>query len=303
MDQISEVYFGNKYSMQELSRNDADVYSDSKLYIQDVRNLHGYITQQKDFIESQNEEEIYAESMVISYRLNNGKSMTREYRLPLQLIKKQLKPIMEAESYKRTLPDFLQLHDKTFSINIVANGPINKNVMITDPTEMKELSKVIEKALLSQSLEDLIAPTIPWGYFEFTRQQPDQQHQYESYSHQYESYSLDWKKSYDEVTSWLDEHGYLDDARVTMKDIVKAEVTKGTKKISKDMYSPDEIFNQGEQFFTITDNKVLSEALLNFTENPVGHTYHIKFILKNGSEWYGSIPDEHVPNEISDLFH
>jgi ABC-2 type transport system permease protein len=295
MDQISEVYFGNKYSMQELFRNDADVYSDSKLYIQDVRNLHEYITHQKDFIESQDEEEMYKENILIAYRLNNGNLITREYNLPMQLMKDQLKPVMEAEPYKRNLPEFFRLQDKALSINIVANGPVNKNVMITDPIEMKELSEVIEKELLSQSLEDLITPTSSWGYFEFARKQPDQQHQYESYN-------LEWKKSYDEVTSWLDEHGYLEDARITIKDIVKAEVTKGPKKINKDMYDSEEFFKQGEQFFTITDTKVLSEALQNFTDYPDGHTYHIKFILKNRSEWYGSIPDEHVPNEISDLF-
>ena len=238
---------------------------------------------------------MYKENILIAYRLNNGKLMTREYNLPMQLMKDQLKPVMEAEPYKRNLPDFLQLHDKAFSINIVANGPINKNVMITDPIEMKELSKVIEKDLLSQSLEDLITPTSSWGYFEFTRKQPDQQHQYESYN-------FEWKKSYDEVTSWLDEHGYLEDARITIKDIVKAEVTKGPKKINKEMYESDEFFKQGEQFFTLTDPKVLEEALQNFTDYPDGHTYHIKFTLKGGSEWYGSLPDEQVPNDIRKLF-
>lgn len=295
MDQISEVYFGNKYSMQELFRNDAEVYSDSKLYIQDVRNLHEYITGQKDFIESQDEEDIHVEYMVISYRLNNGKAITREYRLPLELMKKQLKPIMEAEDYKRTLPQFLQLHDKAFSINIVANGPMSKNVVITDPFEMEEFSQALEKDFLSQSLEDLLASTSPWGHFEFTRKHPDEQNNYEAYH-------FEWKKSYDEVTSWLDEHDYLEDARITMKDIVKAEVTKGPKKIKKDMYESDEFFKQGEQFFTLTNPKVLEEALQNFIDYPDGHTYHIKFILKDGSEWYGSLPDEQVPNDIRKLF-
>jgi ABC-2 type transport system permease protein len=295
MDQISEVYFGNKYSMQELFRNDAEVYSDSKLYIQDVRKLHEYITGQKDFIESQDEEDIHVEYMVISYRLNNGKAITREYRLPLELMKKQLKPIMEAEDYKRTLPQFLQLHDKAFSINIVANGPMSKNVVITDPFEMEEFSQALKKDFLSQSLEDLLASTSPWGHFEFTRKHPDEQNNYEAYH-------FEWKKSYDEVTSWLDEHDYLEDARITMKDIVKAEVTKGPKKINKDMYESDEFFKQGEQFFTLTDPKVLEEALQNFIDYPDGHTYHIKFILKDGSEWYGSLPDEQVPNDIRKLF-
>ncbi|MGM0875968.1 MAG: hypothetical protein ACQEWV_14600 [Bacillota bacterium] len=296
MDQINEVYFGNKYNMQEILMNDAEVYSDSKLYIQDVRNLHEYIMNQQDLIESPTEEDIYKEDMVIAYRLNDGSLFTREYRLPVQIMKEQLKPVMEAEPYKINLPDYTKLREEILTIKIVPNGPTGKQVMITDPEEIKEFRSVITKELLSQTLDELVTTTSPWGFIEFTYKNTD-------IKHQYEGYSVDWKKSYNEISKWLDVHGYLDDARVNIEDIVKAEVTKVNSKGNKEVFTPDETFHTGEQFFTITDKEVLSEALHTFTEYPEEHTaYYIKFILKDGTEWYGSIANEHVSNEISDLF-
>jgi ABC-2 type transport system permease protein len=290
MDQISEVYFGDKYEMQELIRNDIEVYSDSKLYIQDVRNLHEYITGQQDLIEAQTDEK-YRQDMVITYRLNDGNLFTREYRLPVQLMKEKLTPVMEAESYKKILPEYTQLQKSIRLINIVPNGPVGKQVTITDQKEIAELSRVIEKDLLSQTLDDLVQSTSPWGYIEISTKANDE-------DHSYEGFPIEWKKSYDETTKWLDEHGYLDDARINIDDLLKAEITKVNLPKDLEYYNPDELFISGEQFFTITDKELLSKTLEHFTEYSEEHTYYIKFTLKDGNEWYGSIPDEDVPTDI-----
>jgi ABC-2 type transport system permease protein len=63
-------------------------------------------------------------------------------------------------------------------------------------------------------------------------------------------------------------------------------------------YNPDELFNSGEQFSTITDKELLLNALEQFTEYSEDHTYFIKFTLKDGNEWYGSIPAEAIPTDI-----
>jgi ABC-2 type transport system permease protein len=295
MDQISEVYFGDKYEMQELLRNDVEVYSDSKLYIQEVRNLHENITKEQDLIESHSKPDIFKADMVIAYRLNDGSLFTREYSLPVQLMKEKLKPVMEAEAYKLNLRDFSLLREDILTIKIVPNGPVGRHVIISDSKEIEEFRNVIKKELLSQSIEDLINTTSPWGYIEFSHKDSDMKLQYEGYT-------VEWKKSYHEISKWLDEHGYLDDARVNLEEIVKAEVTKVNSQVNKDVYIPEEIFLTGEQFVTITDKNMLLEALYIFNEYPEKHTYYIKFILKDGTEWYGSISDEHIPKEISNQF-
>ncbi|MBO1512969.1 hypothetical protein [Metabacillus bambusae] len=290
MDHISEVYFGDKYEMQELLRKDIEVYSDSKLYIQDVRNLHEYITSQQDLIESQTDEK-YRQDMVISYRLNDGKLLTREYRSPVQLMKEKLTPVMEAESYKKILPEYTLLQENALSIKIVPNGPVGTQVMLTDQKEIEEFSRVIRKDLLSQTLDDLVQPTSPWGYIEISTKATGEEQSYEGYP-------IEWKKSYDETTKWLDEHGYLDDARINSEDLLKAEITKVNHPKNLEYYNPDELFNSGEQFSTITDKEFLSNALEQFTEYSEEHMYYVKFTLKDGNEWYGTIPDEAIPTDI-----
>lgn len=292
MDQISEVYFGDKYQMQELLSDDIEVYSDSKLYIQDVRNLHEYIIGQQDLVEAQTDEK-YRQYMVIAYRLNDGRTFIREYRLPVQLMKEKLTPVMEADSYKKILPEYTQLQENILSIKIVPNGPVVTQVMLTDQKEIEEFSSAIEKDLLSQTLDDLVQSTSPWGYIEISSKATVEEHLYEGYH-------IEWKKSFDKTTKWLDEHGYLDDARINIEDLLKAEITKVNLPKDLEYYQPEEIFNSGEQFSTITDKELLSNALEQFTEYSEEHTYYIKFTLKDGNEWYGSIPDEDVPTDIKD---
>ena len=298
MDQISEVFYGNKYNAQELLGYDVDLFSDSKLYIQDVRHLHEYILDQKSLIESQNEDTLYLEDIVIAYRLNNGKKFTREYRLPVQLMENQLQPVMESEPYKRNLPELHQLlRDDVQSIQITPSGPVTKQVTLTKPEEIKEFKQVLENDLLSQTLDDFFTTSSPWAHIEFSYKQTDQRELYEGYN-------IEWKKSYDETSKWLEEHGYLDDARINSKDIISAEITKIKNNKRHDEYmDPFELFKNGVQYIKIVDKRQLSDMIEKFTEYPnEDHTYYIKFILKDGNEWFGSLADADVPEEVLSEF-
>lgn len=246
-------------------------------------------------IESQTDRDIYRENMVISYRLNDGSLFTREYRLPIELMKNDITPIMEAESYKRNLPEFSQLQDDILTIRVVPSGPVRGDVMITDPNEIAEFTAVIKKQLLSQTIDELIRPRSPWGYIELSYKDSHEKRQFEGYS-------ISWQKSFDEISNWLDEHDYLEDARIDSEDILKAEVTKVDNQDKRDIYIPDELFHHGKQFITITDKDDISNVLQTFTDHPDKHTYYIKLYLKDGTNWYGSIPNEAVPDEIKKQF-
>ncbi|MGM7724050.1 hypothetical protein [Metabacillus sp. Hm71] len=290
MDQISEVSFGNKYELQDQLLKGADIYSDSKLYIQDVRNLHKYMISQQELIEGLTNE-IGIQEIMISYRLNNGKLFTREYKLPANLMVDQLKPVMEAEDYKINLPEYTQLHEDITAIRVIPNGPAGSFVTITDSKEITELTSILKKELLSQTFEELTSPVSPWGYFELSTKSIKDRHQYEGYS-------ISWKKSYDDTSAWLDQHGYLDDARITSNEIAKAEITKINKNETQEYYSPDELFRLGEQPIRIDDQKIISTLLENFTDISENQMYFIKFTLKDGNEWFGAIPENSVPDEV-----
>jgi ABC-2 type transport system permease protein len=298
MEQIEEVYFGNKYDMQELIRNDIDPFSNNKLYIQDVRNLHEEIIHQKAFIESQQHSDINKVQGFITYRMKNGKQFTREYQLPADALQKDLTPVMESEGYIVNKPEFFQLQREdilNMRINPVGPGHHTNTITISDKKEIEEFRRVLEKDILSQSIEDIVSPATPWAYIdiEFKRSNNEE--------HFFDGYSIDWKKSYDNVTKWLDEHGYLEDARIDVNDIKEAELTiVNPQNQAEEMFSPEEYYQTGQKHATITDKESLTSIIRHFTEYSSDHTYYVKLILKDGNEWYGSIPDKYLTDQMKE---
>ncbi|MFD2216652.1 hypothetical protein [Metabacillus endolithicus] len=296
MDQIEEVYFGNKYDMQELIRNEIDPFSDNKLFIQDVRNLHEEIINQKDFIESQKYSDVNKVQGFITYRMKNGKQFTREYQLPADAFQKHLTPVMESEGYLVNQPEFYQVQRKdilNIRINPVGPGHHVNTITISDKKEIDEFRREIEKDILSQSIEDLVSPASPWAYIDIEYKRNNNE------EHIFDGYSIDWKKSYENVTNWLDEHDYLEDARIDANDIKEAEMTIVTpQNPAEEMFSAEEYYKTGQKHATITDNESLKTIIRHFTEYSSDHTYYVKLILKDGNEWYGSIPDQYMTDEM-----
>ncbi len=296
MDQIEEVYFGDRYNLQELKRNNVDPYSVSKLYIQDIRNLHEEIIEQREFIEKQQDTHLNKISEVIVYRLKNGQEFKREYQLPIDAFQEELKPIMEAKDYKITLPEFSQLQrEDVMTIRVVPYGPSNQHnqITITDEKEIAELRKAIEKDFLSQSIDDIVSASTPWAYIEMDYKQQNREE-----PKTVEGHIIDWKKSYHTISSWLDEHGYLDNARIDEDDITKAEVAFIPNKGQEDIYMSEEIYQLGEKHATITEKDTLAKLIYHFSEYSEENVYYIKLTLTDGNVWYGSVPNQHIPKEI-----
>lgn len=299
MDQIEEVYFGESYYLQELEDSDIDIdpYSDSKLYIQDIRNLHEEIIQQKDFIEKQKDNiHLHQLSAIFVYRLNNGEELKREYQIPVNTLQDELKPILEASDYKMNLPEYLQLQrDDVINIQVVPYGPSNQHnpVMITDEKEISEFKKAIEKDFLSQSADDVVSTATPWAFIEMGYKPTNSDTNY-----MLEGYMVDWKKSYTHVTKWLEEHDYLEKARVDEDDITKAEVTYVPHNSQEDVFMTEEIYESGEKHATISDKETLSTIIYHFSEYSEENMYYVKLTLTDGNVWYGSIPTQHLPEDI-----
>ncbi|WP_175638091.1 ABC transporter permease subunit [Metabacillus schmidteae] len=295
MDQIEKVYFGESYHLQELTNNNVNPYSDSKLYIQDIRNLHEEIIQQRDFVEEQKDAQIQKHSAVFVYQLNNGKELKREYLIPVDALQEKLKPVLEAKDYKVNLPEFSQIQrEDVINIQIVPYGPSHQYnpVTITDEKEISDFRKAIEADILSQSLEDIVGTTAPWAYIEIGYKQDNS-----DTPHMYEGYSVNWKKSFTSTTKWLEDHGYLENTRIDETDITNAEVTYVPTNPQEDIYMPEVIYERGQKHVTITEKETLSTIIYHFSEYSEENVYYVKLTLTDGNVWYGSIPTEYVPED------
>ncbi|TXC89267.1 hypothetical protein FS935_17480 [Metabacillus litoralis] len=228
MDQISEVYFGDKWTLQEADRNDQQLFSDSKLYIQDIRNLHEHIIDERELIENTSyiENMHYMQGMII-YKLKNGSTISREYQIPIDQMKKILKPVMDAEDYKKTLPDYIQLkrEEDISSIQISPNVPGFNAITISKKEDIESFKKAIEADILSQTLDSMYYPTSRWGTIELSYDSSDATFNIEQIPSNYftESINVEWKKSYSNISNWLEQHNYLEDLTVSEKDINRIE--------------------------------------------------------------------------------
>lgn len=310
MDQISEVYFGDKWALQDAERNDQELFSDSKLYIQDIRNLHEDIIEERELIETTSIHNMNYMQGIIIYKLKSGRTISREYLIPIDPMKMQLKPVMEAEEYKKTLPEYVQLkRDEDVNyIRISPQVPGLKAITITKKEDIEGLKKAIKADILSQSLDSMYYTTSLWGHIEFSYDSNKATYNNEHVPTDVvmEFINVDWKRSYSNISTWLEQHNYLEDLTVSEKDIDKIELIKLQETYRKDyeLYSTDtsfysdDTFDNGEKIITMTKKEHFSDVLENFTDSPKDRSYHLKITLKNGETWYSFLKEEHIPKEI-----
>ncbi|MBM7604986.1 ABC-2 type transport system permease protein [Metabacillus crassostreae] len=311
MDQISEVYFGDKWAMQEAERNDQQLFSDSKLYIQDVRNLHEHIIDERELIENTSyvENMNYMQGMII-YKLKNGSKISREYHIPIDPMKKILEPVMGTEDYKKTHPEYIQLNTKEdiSRIRISPNVPGLNAITISNKEDIESFKKAIKADILSQTLDSMYYPNSGWGSIELTYNSSDASFNNEQIPSDFftESINVDWKKSYSNISNWLEQHNYLEDLTVSEKDINKIELAKLPEAFQKDselhtdgdMINSENLFRSDNNILTMTKNEHYLDVVQNLIDFPEGNSYYAKIILKNGETWYGFLEEEHIPEEI-----
>ncbi|WP_226669947.1 hypothetical protein [Metabacillus litoralis] len=307
MDQIDEVYFGDKYAVEDAGTNNELQFSDSKLYIQDVRNLHEYILDEKEVIEDIVSDDINYMQGILIYKLKNGRTIKREYQIPIDMMNKVLTPILEAKDYQITRPEFLQLQSKEDPINIriFPNAPGLNAVTISSKEDIESFKAAIEKDISSQTVDSLFYSTSSLGYIELSYGQnventTNMEHQY------MDTVNIEWKKSYAAISKWLEDHEYLEDLTISEEDITKIELmrqpipTDNSNKFEKD--SPEEIFHTegtiSENVLTISNKELFPSIINNFVDYTNVQSYYLKLTLKNGQNWYGFIEETHLPEEI-----
>ncbi|SDI48825.1 DUF6449 domain-containing protein [Alteribacillus bidgolensis] len=299
-NQIESVYFGNDVYPLTNSEN-TDIYISDESYIKNVKELHEYIVQTKP--EQVDAHTPYGNNRyVIAYQLENGSTLVRQYELPIEAVEEKLAGIMESEPYKRMQYHVNDLDQELDNIVITASGPIQKNVTISNTEEIQELQQILKYEISSMKLNEMTAAGMNWGHILLepaaqeenpllNQPQPD----------------IPWKKSFHELEQWLDEKGYLEQARVMPEDINALEILRvpgGTRGITY----PDQVFReqneQGmEQLVKVKDTEVIEEALEQYRNIGEGE-YFVRFLTNNRrTELYGVFPENQVPDKIISAYN
>ncbi|MFB4164353.1 DUF6449 domain-containing protein [Alteribacillus sp. JSM 102045] len=298
-EEIDSVYFGHSLyplTAEEDTGQEIEVFLSDENYIQNVREFHEELVQRQPkeikrlTSPSKNE-------LVIAYQLKNGSTLVRQYRIPMETVEKELAGIMESESYKRIEYHIEDLDQELDTITITADGLVNKNVSITDKEEIKELQQILKYEISSLKINEMIEEGRNWGHILLEPASSDNLAGNPSFDEP--QASIPWKKSFDELESWLDENEYLEQARTLPEEIEKMEILHqpGTRNYTY----PDQVFveqnDMGAKMVVVEDNDMIEEALQHYSEFGTGE-YFVQFTTIDGMRVYGVFSDNEVPESI-----
>jgi ABC-2 type transport system permease protein len=233
----------------------------------------------------------------IEYSLKNGSVVSREYsNIALPLIEKELKPLLENESFKRANYN-LDLLDQSID-RITLSGTYTaenryqenpKSVVITNAQEIREFQDILKREILNMSYEDQVDGLLEWASISIL---PSGSSEKENYG---------WKKSFKELDAWLDSKGYATKVKLIPANVTDMEVVLLDRALASDRFS----YPSGQAFrihssvntpAAVTDKSKIQSILDNLSVYEAGDAgYIVKFDM-TGTEQiiYGFVPEDRL---------
>jgi ABC-2 type transport system permease protein len=310
--QVESVYWDNSFyqltktipansSISVYAENPDDAYQRevSMIYTQpdsvaNIYALHKAIIAngQRDESLAQPSKNDSRQNFSFAYTLKNGDTLYRQYSIPVEQYRSQLKPVYESQERKLKVNDVLHITPAQVDLVTVSANEVNRSIKITDPAKIKEAILAIQNDVRAQTYEEITSNRVPWAQISLLLSN-------EKYIR------LDWSKSYAEFSGWLAGNGY--NARVQAADIKYVLVEKAPAEASNpemEKYRgqfPAEYLADLEQrgnYIKITDPQQIEVCLNNYSYKDRGQTYNVVFVMKDGNSFSGSFNEESKPDFI-----
>lgn len=250
-----------------------------------VRRLHQQILADRQLKQHKNENLV---NYFIQYKLKNGRTVNREYQVNQRLYDDFFKPIYDSKDYKfAVMPIFKVPEEKIKTVNIRANGPLNKQVTLSDPEEIKEALSTLRADILAESYEDSLYFQDRGSTVEFLL---NNKHYVEP---------VDFKPIYRNLSHWLKKKELLDRAAVTADDfshvlVVKSDTTNHD--VSENALKQE---LEGKENSVDIKNKRQIGELLNRVSASTEKEYKVIFYYKFGGYYeIMSFDEEHAPDFV-----
>ncbi|SFE86420.1 ABC-2 family transporter permease [Alteribacillus iranensis] len=297
-NEIEGVYFGE--NLQQLMNEDEnkEIYANDQRYIQNVRAFHDEMIDKK-----QQTKPRQSRRYIVSYKLDNGEQLVREYSVSNNEKIDSLAAVMESETYKRSRFQLSELDKPMESIVIAPHVPTRDNVTISNPKEIEEIRQLLKYEISRLTIDDMLENGKNWGHIILNTEENIENAKSQPYAYRQERPVMMWKKTFDEFESWLQAHGYLEKARVTPKDIQSLEVVN-VPDAAHQQYFPDQVFmrsTDNNPIIEVKDSQAVENILNNYSEHGDG-TYFCRFITDSREEFYGVLTEDEVPEEIVTQF-
>jgi ABC-2 type transport system permease protein len=289
--EIKNVLFTNN-PMIFMNQNQIDGMYHTPLPMKDrnnieaVRKFHQQILVDKKI--NQERKNDRSTNYFLLYELKNGQHVVREYRVNERLYEDFYKPIYQSQEYKLSTNEIFKLKEnKIQTIDIRTNGPMNKMVTISNPTEIKEAISILKADVLAETYEDSV-------YFQNGVSSMD------FYLGKDQFFNFEFKPTYLKFTEWLKEKNLFDQAKITADDLSHVLVAKVE---STDRDDSKKIIRNVEESGNSLDvtAKEQIELLLNQTSSDINQEYKAVFYYKTGN--YSDVyffDEEHAPEFVKE---
>jgi ABC-2 type transport system permease protein len=269
---IKQVYFDNSIlyleeEREEVSPDDKHYEKERmKRFYEEKSNINNIYLFHQQIIKDQAQLKHTSydmQSVVFGYELKNGKTIVRQYRIPVEKYKAFYKTIVESKEYKQMHYPFLQKDDLSGleKVRIETYQMLHRNTYITDPKQIEAFVSILKTELEKETAEQVLDQHEPWGTISL-------------YWDNNEKMTVDWKKSYARLDEWLKQNGF-EKARITADDIDYAIVIPNKEGKPFHEYIDEELKNHKDAM-KITDKQLLEECL---AQSGTFHGEYTRYII------------------------
>jgi len=231
--EVQQVYFSdNFYNYNDLKKDQMGFFSEPN-NVQNIYQLHQKLVKDKNSNYLPKSQKPRRDAIFI-YQLSDGSTMTRGYEITYDEYARYLKPIYEANEYKQTHYDIMQVNPddvEKITLRPNTNTDTYKEAVILNPVEIKEAIEVMQQDVLNKTYEQMTERKEPWANISILIAS-NKLNNYPKLAEAVQEYNGDqhlnasWDKSDALLEKWLKEKGYYQKARILPEEIVYAVVEK-----------------------------------------------------------------------------
>ncbi|MNB86107.1 hypothetical protein D3C75_330440 [compost metagenome] len=296
-ENLEGVFVSDNYSTYDAYWNSAYPFADEqnpfigdKDYVEAVRKLHQAMASMRpDRRKNVDYREFY-----LMYKLDNGRTLNRTYRVPVAGFEPELRAVMESQGYKSTMYRLSQLDGDIEGLRF---SDYNKALIISDPQEVNELKEILKQEIQNMSYDDQTGGQRSYATIQIIGKPDDTGYPFYS--------DYEWKHSFSELTERLEQLGYADKIRITPGDVKSAEIIPNeyaSRFTGNDRYDPErhlQLARTENRLAAVQDAAAIKDILDRgrFYTNSEGG-YLVKLAFKEGRRDYITLREEDLTPAI-----
>ncbi len=294
LENIECIYFGNSYYnysfvVRNSNSNTYFYYKDEN--IKNIQKFHKQLTADKNI--NKYKDNNINRTVAYVYKLKDGSLLSREYSIDYEKYHQYFKPIHESLEYKKSYKNILGIKPENADRITIKPRATYTGALITKPEHIKEAVNILQNEVINETYEEMNDKLAEWADIDILLSNDKR-------------INMRWEKTYLEFEKWLEEKGYLEQARIFPENIKYALVEKMSREninthMERERTTVEEEFTGKE--FKITDKDKLEICLRKYNNAWIKYNgYKIRYYTKDNHVLEGSFNENNAPEFISDYF-